>query len=335
MYVAAKSQAAQSPGQPVIVPNDPPNFSACVAQVRKDIPSLAKTKTATLKADCKQLFTSLSSQVMDFLIKAYWYQAQAAKLGIKVSDAQVQKAFSVAKGQQFQTAAQYQAFLTSTGQTQQDILYRFRINQIYTKLLAKQNTTVTQAQIQAYYNSHKSQFGTPQTRDIRIVLTKTSAAADAAKAALQHGQSWATVAKKYSTDSATKNSGGLLLGVIKGQQDAALDKLAFSASQGQLLGPVKGQFGYYLAEVVKIHPASQQSLAKATPLIKQTLTGQRQNTAQTRVDSAAKKAWLSKTTCRSQYSMADCSGYKAPSSSSSSRSGSSSGTSTAATSTTG
>jgi foldase protein PrsA len=241
----------------------------------------------------------------------------------------------VAKGQQFQTAAQYQAFLTSTGQTQQDILYRFRINQIYTKLLAKQNTTVTQAQIQAYYNSHKSQFGTPQTRDIRIVLTKTSAAADAAKAALQHGQSWATVAKKYSTDSATKNSGGLLLGVIKGQQDAALDKLAFSASQGQLLGPVKGQFGYYLAEVVKIHPASQQSLAKATPLIKQTLTGQRQNTAQTRVDSAAKKAWLSKTTCRSQYSMADCSGYKAPSSSSSSRSGSSSGTSTAATSTTG
>ena len=42
MYVAAKSQAAQNPGQPVIVPNDPPNFNNCIAQVRKQIPSLAE-----------------------------------------------------------------------------------------------------------------------------------------------------------------------------------------------------------------------------------------------------------------------------------------------------
>ena len=117
MYVAAASQAAQNPGQPVIVPNDPPNFNACIAQVKKDIPSLAKTKTATLRTDCKQLFTSLSSQVLDFLIKAYWYQADAAKMGIKVTDAEVQKAFTTAKNQQFPTAAGYNTFLNQTGQT--------------------------------------------------------------------------------------------------------------------------------------------------------------------------------------------------------------------------
>ncbi len=43
MYVAAKGQAAQSPGQPVIVPNDPPNFTKCVTQVRAQIPALKKT----------------------------------------------------------------------------------------------------------------------------------------------------------------------------------------------------------------------------------------------------------------------------------------------------
>src|SRR5260370_29330581 len=69
LYVAAKSQAAQSPGSPVIVPNDPPNFSHCIAQVRAQIPTLAKSTDKTLRSDCKQLFTSLSSQVMDFLIK--------------------------------------------------------------------------------------------------------------------------------------------------------------------------------------------------------------------------------------------------------------------------
>jgi foldase protein PrsA len=318
MFVAAKSQAAQSPGQPVIVPEDPPNFTQCIANVRKEIPQLAdpkKNPDKTIKADCANLFTSLSSQVLDFLITSYWYQADAAKQHITVSDAQVLKAFNTAKSQQFQTASQYQSFLSQTGQTQADILYRFRINQIYTKLLAKHTTAVTPAAISAYYQAHLSQFGTPETRDLRIVLAKNVAGANAAKAALAHGQSWTAVAKKYSTDTSTNTKGGLLLGVVKGQQDAALDTAAFSAPQGVVLGPVKGQFGYYVFEVIKVHAATQQTLTQATPTIRQTLTSTQQNTASTAVQNAAKKTWLSQTTCRSGYQMADCKGYKAPKSS--------------------
>jgi foldase protein PrsA len=312
MYVAAKSQAAQNPGAPVIVPNDPPDFKGCVAQVRRQIPSLAKTTDKALKADCKQLFTSLSSQVMDFLIKGYWYQAEAARDHINVTNAQVQKAFNTAKKQQFSTPTQFNTFLSQTGQTMQDILFRFRINQIFQKLLAKHTTKVTPATIQNYYNTHRSQFGTPQTRNIRIVLTKTSAQADAAKKALKSGKSWDKVAKQYSVDPTSKNNGGLLVGVSKGQQDAALDKAAFSAPLNKLLGPVKGQFGYYVFEVTKVTQATQQTLAQATPLIRQTLTGQQQTTAQSAVDKTARKHWLGKTTCRSQYAMNDCKGYKPP-----------------------
>jgi foldase protein PrsA len=312
MYVDAKGQAASSPGQPVIVPNDPPNFTNCIAQARAKIPTLNKTPTKTLKADCKQLFTSLSSQVMDFLIKAYWYQGTAHKLGINLTPAQVQAALTKAKKGQFSTSAQFQAFLKQSGQTQQDIEYRVRVNQIFTKLTKRHPTTVTPAAIAAYYAAHKTQFGTPQTRNMRIVLAKTPAQATAAKKALQRGQSWTTVAKKYSTDPTTKNKGGALTNVTAGQQDAALSKAAFAAPVKKLLGPVKGQFGYYVLEVTKVTPSTQRSLAQSTPLIKQTLTGQLAQAAQTAVDSAAKKEWLSKTTCRSQYAMADCKGYKAP-----------------------
>src|SRR5947209_11079414 len=160
---------------------------------------------------------------MDFLVKAYWYQADAAKLHVSVSDAQVKKAFTAAKNQQFQSSAQFQTFLSQTGQTLDDILYRFRINQLFTKLVAKYKGKVTPAQIQAYYNSHLSQFGTPETRDMRIVLAKTQADATKAMNALKHGQSWAKVAKQYSTDQTTTNAGGQLVGVRKGQQDSALD----------------------------------------------------------------------------------------------------------------
>jgi foldase protein PrsA len=315
MYVAAKSQAQQSPGAPVIVPNDPPSFNGCIAQVRRQIPRLGKTSDKQLRSDCKQLFTSLSNEVMGFLIRAYWYQADAARQHVNVPNSQVQQSFTSAKQQQFPNDAAFQSFLTQTGQTMQDILFRFRVNQIYMKLIAKHTSKVTNTQIQSYYNSHLSQFGTPEKRDILIVLTKTQGKANAAKAQLQGGANWASVAKKVSIDPTTKNKGGLLAGVSRGQQDQALDAAAFSAPVNKLMGPVHGQFGYYVFKVTKITKGTQQSLAKATPLIQQTLTSQQQSNAQSAVDNDARKHWLSKTKCRKQYAMADCSGYKASSTS--------------------
>ncbi len=312
MYVLAKGQAAQSPGQPVIVPNDPPDFTKCIAQAKAEIPQLKNTSDKTLKADCQKLFTSLSGQVMDFLIRAYWYQALAHKLGINVTDAQVQKALAAAKKAHFPTSAQFQTYLKSSGQTLQDITYQVRVNEIATKLAARHKTAVTPAAIVAYYQAHKSQFGSAESRDMRIVLTKTSAQAAAAKSALQHGQSWTEVAKKYSIDPTTKNKGGELKNVTAGQQDAALSKAAFAAPANKLVGPVHGQFGYYVLEVTGITPAKHRSLAQSKALIKQTLTSQQQTAASTAINSQAKQAWLSKTKCRSAYAMADCAGYKAP-----------------------
>ena len=313
MYVAAKGNAAQGgSSSPVIVPNDPPNFANCIAQARKEFPAVAKLSNAQLKSACASLFTSLSSQVMDFLIRGYWYQADAAKQHIHISNAQVQKEFNTEKSQQYPTASAFQTFLKQYGYTLQDLLFRVRLNLIYKALIAKHNKPVTDAQVAAYYYAHATQFGTPATRNLRIVLTKTQSQANAAKAALQAGQSWNAVAKKYSTDPATKNKGGVMTNVSSGTTDQALEKAAFSSSVSKIIGPVKGQFGYYVVEVTKITPGTHKSLAQESALIRQTLVGLQQQTAQTTVDNTAKKAWLSQTTCRSGYSMADCSGYKAP-----------------------
>jgi foldase protein PrsA len=318
MYVAAKGQASESSGSPVIVPNDPPSFTNCIAQVRKQIPSLAKTPDATIKSDCSQLFTSLSSQVMDFLIKAYWYQAEAHKLGIKLTNAQVQAAFATAEKQEFPTQAQFQSFLTETGQTMDDIVYRVRINQIFTKLEARYSKPVTPAAIQAYYTSHITQFSTPESADLNFVRTKTASAANAAKAALASGQSFKTVAKQYSLDTATKNNAGLLTSVTKGEEETAFSNAIFAAPVGKLEGPVHGQFGYYVFKVSSIKKATQKTLSAATAEIKQLLTEQASTAGQTKVDAEVKAAWFKKTTCRALYSMDDCYGYKAPKSTTSS-----------------
>jgi parvulin-like peptidyl-prolyl isomerase len=313
MYVAAKG-SSQSATEPVIVPNDPPSFAKCIAQARKEIPTLAKTSAATLKSDCSQLFTALSSQVMDFLIKGYWYQADAAKSHVNVTSAQVAKEFQTEKKASFPTAADFNAFLAQSGQTLSDVLYRVRVILIYQQLVKQQTKPVTAAAIASYYASHKSSFGSQETRNIRLVLAKSLADANAAKKELESGKSWNEVVKKYSTDPTTRNSGGLLTGVTNGSQDAALDQAAFAAPVNKLIGPVHSTLsgGYYDLEVTDIKPATQKSLAEATQQIRTTLTTQAQTNAETQVDAIARKNWLSQTTCRGVYAMSDCAGYKAP-----------------------
>jgi foldase protein PrsA len=313
MYVAAKGNAAQAgPGAPVVVPTDPPDFKGCIAQARKQVSAVAKQTDKQVRTECRNLFNSLASQVMDFLIRAYWFQAQAAKTHITATPAQVQQRFQAERLAQFPSQAQFQAFLTQYGYTTDDLLFRTRVQLLYNKLIQKQTKPVTNADIASYYASHRTQFGSPETRDLRIVLTKTQSQAQAAKQALSSGQSFDAVAKKYSIDPSTKNKGGVLNNISKGQTDQALESAAFSAQVGKVVGPVHGQFGYYVIEVTKVNRGNQKSPAQSTAVIKQTLTAQSQSKAQSAVDAQSKKNWLSKTSCRSAYAMADCSGYKAP-----------------------
>jgi parvulin-like peptidyl-prolyl isomerase len=304
-FVDAKNQTP-------VIPSDPPNFTKCISDAKAAIPSLRTSTNAKLKSDCQSLYTTINTQTMGFLIQAYQFQAEAHKQGISVTPAQVAAELTTEKKGQFKTPKAYTQFLTQSGQTNADIEYRILFSLVSKKLLAKQNTTVTTADISAYYNAHKSTFGTPEQRSMRVVLAKNNTQAVAALKAIKGGQSWKVVAKKYSTDPTTKNSGGLLKNVSSGQQDAALSKAAFAAPKGKLVGPVKGQFGVYVFEVIGITPASQRTLSQASKQIKTTLTSQKQQTAQTAISTLVKKDWENRTVCKSQYAVAGCKGFKPP-----------------------
>lgn len=317
MYVAAKQQVAQAAQQgqnePVIVANDPPNFPRCIAAIKKQIPSLAKTKDSTLQNDCKQVFQQYTNEVLAFLIEGYWYQADAHKLGISYSDAQLTKDFDKAKKAQFSTDVAFQNYLKSSGETVQDIKFQIRVDKIFQKLLKKYEKPVTAAAIAAYYQAHKSQFGTAESRDIHLVRTKSQAQAQVALNALKSGKSWTTVAKQYSEDATAKANGGVLDGITPNEEEHAVNQAIFNNPANKLVGPVKGIFGWYVVEVTKITPATQESLAKATPTIKQLLTSNQATAAEKQINSISKKNWFKRTTCRKTYQVTDCSNYKAPS----------------------
>src|SRR4051794_34178110 len=305
--------AAKSGGQGAAAVPKPPKFTECIAQKRKTTPKPAKGQPkvtdSQLKTQCKQEYDSLRDQVLQLLISFKWIEGEAKKMGVKVTDAEVKKSFDKQRKQAFPKDADFQKFLKDSGQTEGDILKRVRLDALSNKIrekVTKGKDKVTDAQIAAYYNKNKQRFAQPERRDLRIVLTKNKAKAAQARKAIAGGQSFKSVAKKYSIDQASKAQGGKLPAVAKGQQEKALDTAIFAADKGKLTGPVKTQFGYYVFDVTKITKATQQTLDQAKATIKQTLASQNQQKSLDSFVKSFRKRWKAKTECRDAYRTQDC-----------------------------
>jgi len=306
--------AAKSSGQPgAAVPDPQSGYRKCIAAKRKATPTPAKGQPkvtdAQLKTQCQTEYNTLRDQVLQLLISFKWIQGEADSMGVKVTDADVKKSFDQQKKQSFPKDADYQKFLKTSGQSQDDIMQRVKLDLLSNKIrdkIVKGKDTVTDAQIADFYNKNKARFAQPEKRDLRVVLTKGKAKAAQARAALQSGQSWKAVAKKYSIDDTSKANGGKLPAQAKGTLDKQLDDAVFSTKKNKLIGPVKTQYGYYVFEVTGVTAASRQTLEQAKTTIKQTLQSQNQQKALDAFVKDFTKRWKDKTECSEGYKTTNC-----------------------------
>lgn len=304
MKIFASQTQPNAKGAPVVP--DPPDYTKCIANKRKTAPK--KTTNEELKKQCKTEFETAKTQIMTALIQSKWYELEAKDRGINISAAEVKQRFTPLKQQTFPKAADYQKFLKSTGQSEEDLLKLVKNQVIQEKIREKVSKPhqPTAKDIEAEYNKNKQQYSKPASRDLLVVFTNKKSQADAAAAALRGGDSFAVVVKKYSKDSASKSQGGKFPAVAKGQFEPSLDKAVFSAKKSVLVGPVKTQFGYYLFKVTKITTATQQSLQQATPQIKQSLASGGQQKAFDTFQKEFTDKWTKKTKCADLYIVELC-----------------------------
>ena len=122
----------------------------------------------------------------------------------------------------------------------------------------------------------------PESVDARHVLVKTKAEAEKVRALLAADNTdanWKKVAKQYSIDPGSKNSGGSLGNFPKGRMVKPFENAAFALKVDEISQPVKTQFGYHVIEVTKKTPGSSQTFAQAKATIEQQLKYQKQATA--------------------------------------------------------
>jgi foldase protein PrsA len=138
LQVAATTQQQQTGATGKAQIPVPPDFKACIAQLKATAPKPAKgqpTPTdASYKAQCQQQYDGLRNQVLQFLISSAWIEGESYDNGVKISDGAVKKEFDKQRQQSFPKDADYLNFLKTSGYIQEDLLYRIKVQDLSTKL---------------------------------------------------------------------------------------------------------------------------------------------------------------------------------------------------------
>lgn len=119
--------------------------------------------------------------------------------------------------------------------------------------------TVTDAEVQKYYDDNKEAFSEPATVSAKHILVSTEEEANKAKKEISNGEvSFEEAAKKYST-CPSNEQGGNLGSFSKGMMVPEFEEAAFTLEIGTVSEPVKTQFGYHLILVEGKNEASVKS----------------------------------------------------------------------------
>jgi peptidyl-prolyl cis-trans isomerase D len=109
---------------------------------------------------------------------------------------------------------------------------------------------------------------------------------------------WTELAKKYSADPGSKDKGGELGWLGKGQTVAEFDKVAFAQNKGQISDPVQTSFGFHIIQTEDKEDAHLKPLAEVKPALEEQLKQDKVKTemakASTDAEATAQKQGLEK-----------------------------------------
>ena len=257
------------------------DYEALIEQARK---SYTNQKRDFPKAGTPE-FQTLKNQAIQFLVQREQFEQQAEDLDIEVTDEQVEQRLEQIKEQYFANDEQkFRQQLEDQGITEQRVRADIRAQVVSEKIFASvtKDAKVSAADVKAYYVKNAAQFSTPESREVRHILVKTRALAESILAELKAGGDFAALAKKHSTDTGSKETGGKLT-ITRGQTVAPFDKQAFALAKNVVSAPVKTEFGFHLIEPLsEVKKAAQTPLAKVEKDIRQQLLQTKKNETMTK-----------------------------------------------------
>ena len=141
---------------------------------------------------------------------------------------------------------------------------------ILTLAQLRQRAEISDDDVKVYYQNHIDQYKLEDRAHVAHILFKTVGMTDAEAAEVKkkaddvlnkakHGGNFGDLAKQYSEDS-TKDKGGDLGWIVRGQTVPEFEAAAFSLPKGSISDLVKTQYGYHIIQVIDRENARTQTL---------------------------------------------------------------------------
>jgi peptidyl-prolyl cis-trans isomerase D len=141
----------------------------------------------------------------------------------------------------------------------------------------RQSVQVTEDEEKSYYQSRIDTYKVEDRANVSHILFKTVGKTDAEVAEIKkkaedvlnkakHGGNFADLAKQYSEDT-TKDKGGDLGWILRGQTVPEFEMAAFSLPKGSISDLVKTQYGFHIIKVVDRQTARTQTFDEVKPQI--------------------------------------------------------------------
>jgi foldase protein PrsA len=265
-------------------------FDQLINQAKKSYSSQKRTFPKAGSTEYEQL----KQQAMQYLVQRDEFAQKAKDLDVEVTDKQIQDRLAQIKKQYFGgSEKRYKEQLQKQGLTDEQVRDDVQAQLVSEAIFKKvtEDVKVTDADLQAYYKQHKSQYSVPEQRDIAHILVKNKALADRLYKQIQGGADFSALAKRYSQDPGSKNQGGKLT-VSKGQTVAPFDQTAFLMHTGQVSHPVKTEFGYHIIKALgPIKSAKTTPFKQVKESIRQQLLQLKKNEAMTKWVNGVKKEY--------------------------------------------
>jgi len=143
--------------------------------------------------------------------------------------------------------------LKANGVTRQDLVDLARRLLLFSKTQrAIASSGVSDTELRQLYEQQKEQFTQIHAKHI-LVKTRTQAARISARVTPKN---FASLAKRYSTDTTSATNGGDLGTVSASSLDPAFVQAALALKPGQISGPVHTKFGWHVIELVSVRVES-------------------------------------------------------------------------------
>jgi parvulin-like peptidyl-prolyl isomerase len=272
-------------------------------------------KTTPKPGDPK--YDEAKETAVNSILEGIWIQGLSSQWGIEVSEKELAAEVEKVKKESFESEAEFQKFVKESHYTPADVNEKVLLQTLSKELqeqLKEKVPTPSQSEVKAYYEAAKdTQFTQKPSRDVRLIVNKDRKKAEEAKEALAKDNSaknWATVAKKYSEDPATKESGGLKKGLQEGVTEEPLDAAIFSTPEGQVEGPINAQGAYNVFEVVNSTPESVQELKTVESQIQSTLAQRAEQEYFTNFVAGFQTEWTQRSFCAAEFTTERCANYK-------------------------